>query len=81
MVRRDGAETRKERLEQIAKSVQGSLFQSKESGGISLSKTIAKLMLSTGLTESKVTEYLGLLQMADQFEMDLQNDKIRRVCV
>ncbi|MCJ7768728.1 hypothetical protein MUP79_10105 [Candidatus Bathyarchaeota archaeon] len=78
MVRRDGAETRKERLEQIAKFVQASLFQSKESGEIPLSKTVAKLMLLTGLTEPKVIEYLGLLQKADQFEMDAENDKIKR---
>lgn len=78
MVRRDGAETRKERLEQIAKFVQSSLFLKKESGEISLSKTVAKLMLATGLTESKLLEYLLLLEKADQFEMDTQHDKIKR---
>jgi predicted nuclease of restriction endonuclease-like (RecB) superfamily len=77
-MRRDGAETRKERLHQIAQSVQASLFQSKESGEISLSKTVAKLMFATGLTEPKVLEYLSLLQKADQFEVDAQNDKIKR---
>ena len=77
-MRRDGAETRKERLQQIAKFVQASLFQNKESGEIPLSKTVAKLMLATGLTEPKVLEYLGLLQKADEFELDAQNDKIKR---
>lgn len=79
MVKGDGAEKRRERLEQIAKLVQAALFQSKESGEIPLVKTVAKLMLATGLTEPKLMEYLGLLQKADQFEMDAQNDKIKRV--
>jgi len=78
MVRRDGAETRRERLEQVARSVQAALHQNKESGEISLSKTLAQLMLSTGLTEPKVMEYLGLLQRAGQFEVDTENDKVKR---
>jgi hypothetical protein len=78
MVRRDGAETRKERLGEIAKFVQASLHQNKESGEIPLSKTVSKLMLTTGLTEPKLMEYLDLLEKADQFEMDVQNDKIKR---
>ena len=78
MVRRDGAETRRERLDQIARTVQGSLHQSKEPGEIPLSKTVAKLMLLTGLTEPKVLEYLDLLQKAGQFELDTQHDKIKR---
>jgi hypothetical protein len=77
-MRRDGAETRKERLQQIAQSVQASLHQNKESGEIPLSKTVAQLMFATGLTEPKVLEYLLLLEKADQFEVDVQNDKIKR---
>jgi hypothetical protein len=39
MVRRDGAETRKERIEQIAKRILGKLYNGKE---ISLSREIAE---------------------------------------
>jgi len=78
MVRRDGAETRRERLEQVARSVQAALHQNKESGEISLSKTVAQLMLLTGLTEPRVLEYLGLLQRAGQFEVDAEAGKIKR---
>jgi hypothetical protein len=78
MVRRDGAETRRERLEQVARSVQAALHQNKESGEISLSKTVAQLMLLTGLTETKVLEYLSLLQRAGQFEVDVETDKVKR---
>jgi len=79
MVRRDGAETRRERLEQIARSVQAALHQNKESGEISLSKTVAQLMLLTGLTETKVLEYLSLLQKLYPLEVDAENDKIKKV--
>lgn len=79
MGRGDGAQVRKERLGEIAQSVQAALHQNKESGEISLSKTVATLMLLTGLTEPRLMEYLGLLQKADRFEVDIKNDKIKRV--
>jgi hypothetical protein len=83
MVKGDGAQRRKERLEEIAKFVQAALHQSKEAGdeGISLSKTVVQLMLLTGLKELTVKEYLGLLEKAGQFEMNVQADKIHRAAV
>lgn len=50
MVRKDGAEARKERIAKIATNIQASLFQSKELGYIPLKKTVATLELDTGLT-------------------------------
>jgi hypothetical protein len=79
MVRRDGAEARKERIAQIAKSIQAALFQNKEAGWISLSKIVSQIMIETGLTRNKVMEYLQLLSDAGQFVLDESNDKIRRV--
>ena len=79
MARGDGAAVRKERLDEIAKTIQASLYTNKESGEIPLSKTVAQLMLSTGLTEPKITEYLHLLEKAGQFEIDRPADKIKRV--
>jgi hypothetical protein len=81
MVRRDGAQARKERINIIAQSIQAALFQNKEAGFIPLRKTVAKLMLETGLTREKIMEYLGLLQEADQFELDAEKDQIRKVTV
>ena len=81
MVKGDGATRRKERLEDIAKFVQATLHQNKESGEISLSKTVVQLMLLTGLKELTVKEYLGLLEKAGQFETDVQGDKIHRAAV
>jgi deoxyribose-phosphate aldolase len=78
MVRRDGAEARKERIELIARTIQAALFKNKDSGSIMLSKTVAELMLQTGLTRIKTMEYLELLQTAGQFEIDHNDDKIKR---
>ena len=79
MVRKDGAEARKERIAEIAKTVQSFLYQNKESGEVPLRKVLAQIMISTGLTRVKVLEYLQLLNDAGQFELDEKNDMIIRV--
>ena len=81
MVRKDGAEARKERIAKIATNIQASLFQSKELGYIPLKKTVATLELDTGLTREKIMEYLALLVEVDQFEIDLEKDQIRKISV
>jgi hypothetical protein len=78
MVGKDGAETRKERIHQIAQSVQAAVF--KNNGEISLKQTVASLSIETGLTEEKVFEYLELLANVGQFTIDVEGDKIRRAC-
>jgi hypothetical protein len=78
MVRRDGAEARKERITQIARNIQASLFQNKEVGFIPLKKTVSILMLETGLTKEKIMEYLRLLEETGQIEIDEEKDQIRR---
>jgi hypothetical protein len=78
LVRMDGAETRKERIAQIARTVQARLYESKETGYISLKKTVAQIMIDTGLTKNKVMEYLQLQNDAGQFELNEAEDKITR---
>lgn len=80
MVRKDGAEARKERIKNIATAIQASLFKNKESGldYIPLKKTVALLELDTGLTREKIVEYMALLQEADQIEIDHEKDQIRK---
>ena len=78
MVGKDGAETRKERIQRIAQSVQAALF--KNNCGISLKQTVASLSIETGLTKEKVIEYLELLANVGQFTIDVEGDKISRVC-
>jgi hypothetical protein len=81
VVRRDGAENRKERITAIARSIHASLFQSKEAGFIPLKKTVALQMLEHGLTKEKVMEYMFLLQEAEQLEIDIDGDQIRKALV
>jgi len=81
MVRRDGAEARKERIGKIAQKIQAALFQNKEAGSITLSKTVSEIMIETGLTRNKVMEYLQVLNDNGQFELDEKNDRINKVRV
>jgi len=76
MVRRDGAEIRKEQIQEIAKLIQRSLHNH---GEISLSKTIATLQYETGLTKEKLMEYLGILEGLGQFVVEKEQDKIKRI--
>lgn len=73
MVRKDGAEARKQRIQEIAQTIHRSL---NPVGAISLSKTIAALQYETGLTKERITEYLRILEKLDHFTLDVENDKI-----
>lgn len=76
MVRKDGAEVRRQRIAEIGKAVQKSLLNH---GEIVLSKTIAVLQYESGLTKEKVLEYLEVLENLGQFEIDRENDKIKKI--
>jgi hypothetical protein len=76
MVRRDGAETKKERLQSMARSIQAALFKE---GELSLSKTLALYEYEYGLTPEKVKSYLILLEKLGHFVIDWDNDKIMKV--
>jgi hypothetical protein len=73
MVRRDGAEIRKERIQEIARLVQRLLHSH---GEISFSKTLATFQYEFGLTKEKLTEYLEILEGLGQFILDKEHDKI-----
>ena len=75
MVRRNGAEARKERIQQIAQYVHARLEAEQE---IFLSKTIAELEYKFGLTKQKVTEYLEILEKLGHFIVDKDEDKIKK---
>ena len=73
MVRRDGAEVRRERIQDIAKNLQRLLLNHNE---LQLSKVFAGLQYEYGLTKAKLTEYLEILQGLGQFVLDRERDKI-----
>jgi hypothetical protein len=83
MVRRDGAETRKERYAKIAQTIQSLLYKAKEQGldYIPLRKTIVSFKVEMGLTSEKIIEYMRDLEELGQFEMDFERDQIRNATV
>jgi len=76
MVRRDGAEIRRERMQEIARLIQRLLLNH---GELSLSKTLATLQYDFGLTKEKLMEYFGILEGLGQFSLDIAGDKIKKV--
>jgi GTP-binding protein EngB required for normal cell division len=75
MVRRNGAEARKERLQEIARFVQRALYAQNE---LSLSGTLIQIEYNFGLTEAKAMEYLRLLEKLGQFILVEKEDKIKK---
>ena len=76
MVRRDGAEIRKERIQEIIKRVMSLLYDKEE---LELDSTVAMLEYETGLRPEKILEYLKVGEKLKRFEIDMDNDKIIRV--
>jgi hypothetical protein len=76
MVRRDGAEVRKERIQEIARLIHRSLHKN---GEISFSKTLATLQYEFGLTRDKLQEYIEILEGLGQFVIDKEQDKIKKI--
>ena len=76
MVRRDGAEIKRERIQQIARLIQRSLLNNKE---LSLSKTIATLEYEIGLRPERIMEYLTVLEKIGQFTIDNEGDKSKKI--
>jgi hypothetical protein len=77
MVKRDGAETRRQRITLIAKMAHSAIHTS-QNGEISLEKFVASVMYETGLTQEKIMEYLRVSEKMGQFEIDDVNDVIRK---
>lgn len=75
-MRRNGAETRRERLQRVARFIQRSLYAQHE---LSLSGTLVLIQYNFGLTESKALEYLMLLAKLGQFIVAEKEDKIKKL--
>ena len=81
MVRKDGAVTRKERIQEIARSLQAAFHEKKEKGEkleLRLSKFISSIMFNMGLSKEKVILYLQIIQEIDQCEIDFENDTVKK---
>ena len=76
MVRRDGAEIRKERIQEVIKRVMSLLYDNEE---LELDSTVAMLEYETGLRPEKIMEYLQIGDRLKRFELDIDRDKIRKI--
>jgi hypothetical protein len=77
MVGKDGAEIRRQRIAEIAQAIQAALYKN-NGEPIPLNKTVVALMIKIGLTKPKTLELLNLLNEGGEFELDIQNDKIKK---
>ena len=75
---RDGAEVRRQRIQEVMRTTM-SLLNTSEKGEIPLSLTIAQLEYETGLRPEKILEYLKIGEKLKRFEIDENNDKIVKV--
>lgn len=75
MVRRDGAEIRKQRIQEVAGFVMRSLSECPTQ---SISYLMPQLEFQTGLTKEKITEYLVICAGAGRFDIDVEADVVRR---
>jgi hypothetical protein len=76
MVRRDGAEIRKERIQEVVRRVVSLLHNQEE---INLDSTIALLQYEMGLTSEKILEYLKIGDQLKRFELDTDKNQIRKL--
>lgn len=76
MVRRDGAEIRKERIQEVIRRVVALLYNHDE---IELESTIAMLQYEMGLRPDKIMEYLKIGDQLKRFELDIDQNKIRKI--
>jgi hypothetical protein len=76
MVRRDGAEVRKARIQEIARLIQRELYNH---GEISLFKTVKTFAYNFGLTEQRIMEYVEIIECLGQFTLDKEHNSIKRV--
>ena len=76
MVRRDGAEIKRERIQKIARLIQRLLLNNKE---LLLSKSVATLEYEIGLRSERIMEYLTVLEKIGQFTIDNEGDKIKKI--
>jgi len=77
MVRRDGAEVRRERIAFVTKRVLGWLNE--KNGEIRLSKALAQLEAETGNRRERLREYLKNGEDRERFVIDQEDDKIKSI--
>jgi hypothetical protein len=76
MVRSDGAEARKQRIQDIIRTVLSKLNQGEH---VVLSSIIAEIQYEYGLTQKTANEYLDIGEKLQRYNIDRLNDTIRKI--
>jgi hypothetical protein len=75
MIRKDGTEARKQRIQEIIRWVMSKLNQDEE---VILSKAISALQFEMGLTGDRIMEYLKIGEDIGRFILDVKNNRIKK---
>jgi len=78
MVRHDGADAKRERMERIARRTVAALGND---GELNLSTTVAETEYLEGLSKEKSMAYLETLEKLGRFVLDKDKDKIKKAKV
>jgi hypothetical protein len=76
MVKKDAAEIRKERIQDMARQIQAAL---RIHGELSFSGTVNSFAYNMGLRKERVLEYLEIIEGEGQIMIDNDYDKIKKV--
>ena len=77
MVSRDGAQIRKERIQEITQRIMSLLYTN--GGEVPLRRTISLLEYEIGLRREKIVEYLNIGADVGRFEIEKEKDKIKTI--
>jgi len=76
LVRNDGAEARKQRIQEIIRRVLSELNRGED---VFLSLTVAEIQYDYGLTQRTAIEYLEVGEKLQRYKIDKLNDRIKGV--
>jgi len=78
MVRNDGVDARKGRIQQVIQMVVAMFNNDKDAQDFPLDVTLADIQYEIGLTEPRTMEYLMIGERRGLFVIDVQNNKIKK---
>ena len=79
MVRNDGVEVRKERIQKVIQTIVAMLNTNKNINEFPLDIVLSDIEYDTGLTERRILEYASIGERKLRYIIDREKNKIRRI--
>jgi len=76
LVRNDGAEARKQRIQEIIKGIASKLNQGEN---VFLSSTVVEIQYGYGLTQRTANEYIEIGEKLQRYKIDKLDDRIKQI--